>query len=202
MKSGKVKPWFSPLTLVVKQAASVLLFGALVGWKRMPLWLVREGTRSLPVAAGATGMGCIGFPAHPAWEVTAACNLSCIHCHTSGGRPSPDEMDTVEAKRFIEDLAEVEEFRMLVYTGGEPTVRRDLMDLLAHSKAMGFKNMIATNATRIDDQTARELRRNGVVGAAVSLDAPDEKTHNFVRNNPRAYELAMQRHPVHQSEPG
>ncbi|HTY23592.1 MAG TPA: radical SAM protein [Desulfomonilaceae bacterium] len=187
----KVKPFVSPPTLLLRQAASVLAFGALARWRFMPHWLVRHGLKSVPVSAGSIGMGCIGFPAHPAWEVTSACNLTCIHCHASGGKPSPDQMNTEEARRFIDDLAEVREFRMLVYTGGEPTVRPDLMDLLAHSKAVGFQNVIATNATLIDENMARELRKNGVVGAAVSLDAPTAQTHNFVRNSPSAYELAM-----------
>ena len=189
--SATLNNFYMPAILLARQALSVLSFGALVGWKYLPRWLLKEGFKSIPVSAGAIGMGCIGFPAHPAWEVTSACNLTCIHCHASGGRPSPDEMDTVDAKRFIDDLAKVTEFRMLVYTGGEPTVRADLMDLLAHSKYAGFRNVIATNATLIDINMAREMRRHGVVGAAVSLDSPTEETHNFVRNSPRAYELAM-----------
>ncbi len=187
----KVKHFAFPPTLLLRQAGSVLAFGALARWKFLPHWVFRHGFKSVPVSAGSIGMGCIGFPAHPAWEVTSACNLSCIHCHASGGKPSPDQMNTEEARRFIEDLAQVDEFRMLVYTGGEPTVRPDIMNLLAHSKAVGFQNVIATNATLIDDNMARELRRNGVVGAAVSLDAPTAQTHNFVRNSPTAYELAM-----------
>ena len=95
----KVKPFFWPPSLLLRQGASTLYFGLLVGWRYLPYWLARESVRSMPVAAGAIGMGCIGFPAHPAWEVTAACNLHCIHCHASGGRPAPDELTTAEAKR-------------------------------------------------------------------------------------------------------
>ncbi len=187
----RVKPFFLPPTLLLRQVSSILAFGALARWRFLPHWVVAHGFKSVPVSAGSIGMGCIGFPAHPAWEVTSACNLSCIHCHASGGNPSPDQLNTAEARRFIEDLAQVHEFRMLVYTGGEPMVRADIMDLLAHSKAVGFQNMIATNATLIDDNMAKEMRRNGVVGAAVSLDAPTAQTHNFVRNSTKAYELAM-----------
>lgn len=157
----------------------------------MPAWSALSGLRSIPVSAGAIGMGCIGFPAHPAWEVTSACNLSCIHCHATGGKPSPDEMDTAQAKRFINDLACADEFRMLVYTGGEPTVRPDLMELLAHSRSVGFKNVIATNAILIDDRMAQELTRTGVVGIAVSLDSCNPQTHNFVRNHRNAFEMAL-----------
>lgn len=100
-------------------------------------------------------------------------------------------MDTYQAKTFIEDLACAQEFRMLVYTGGEPTIRHDIFELLAHSKSVGFRNVIATNAMIIDDHMAMELKKAGVVGAAVSLDSARMETHNFVRNNRNAFDLAI-----------
>lgn len=187
----QVRPFYSPANLLIRQAASALLFGALVGWRKMPHWALHSGLESIPVSAGAIGMGCIGFPAHPAWEVTSACNLSCIHCHATGGKPSPDEMDTNQARTFIQDLACAQEFRMLVYTGGEPTIRHDIFELLAHSKSVGFRNIIATNAMIIDDNMALELKKTGVVGAAVSLDSAAMETHNFVRNNRNAFDMAI-----------
>jgi radical SAM protein with 4Fe4S-binding SPASM domain len=136
-------------------------------------------------------MGCIGFPAHPAWEVTGACNLKCIHCHAVSGKPAPDELDTKEAKRFIDDLARIDEFRMLVYTGGEPLVRPDIFDLFEHSKRAGFTNVIATNGTLITNDVARRMKKAGVVGAAISLDSSVAEIHNKIRSNPNAFELAM-----------
>jgi len=162
-----------------------------VGWKSFNKWFLRHSIKSLPVAAGAVGMGCIGFPAHPAWEVTGACNLRCIHCHAQSGRPAEDELTTEEAKRFIDELAEVDEFRMLVYTGGEPLVRPDIFDLLEHSKKAGFANVIATNGTLITYDLAKRLKKAGVVGAAISLDSSERSVHNRIRSNEKAFELAM-----------
>lgn len=125
---------FWPPSLVIKQLGSVLYFKHLVKWDSFYSWFFRHSFKSLPVAAGSFGMGCIGFPAHPAWEVTAACNLRCIHCHATLGKPARDELTTDEAKLFIDDLAKVDEFRMLVYTGGEPLVRPDIFKLFEHSR--------------------------------------------------------------------
>jgi radical SAM protein with 4Fe4S-binding SPASM domain len=136
-------------------------------------------------------MGCIGFPSHPVWEMTTACNLHCIHCHTSGGKSAADELDTQEGKRLISQLADVQEFRMLALTGGEPLVRPDLFELLAYAKALGFTNTMATNATLIDDQVARRLRECGVVIAAVSLDGFDPVTHDTIRGTPGAFDAAV-----------
>jgi radical SAM protein with 4Fe4S-binding SPASM domain len=164
---------------------------ALVGWREFPRWAVNYGFKCIPAAAGSRGQGCIGFPAHPVWEMTSACNLRCIHCHTSGGKPSADELTTPEAKRLLDQLAGISEFRMMAYTGGEPLVRPDLFELLAYSQSLGFTNTLATNATLIDDAVARDLRRYGVVIGAVSLDGFDAATHDYVRNQPGAFEAAM-----------
>lgn len=180
-----------PPSLMAKQLGSLLLFRHVSGWKKLPSWLMRHGLKALPVSAGATGMGCIGFPAHPAWEVTAACNLTCVHCHAAGGRPAKDELSTDEAKQFIDQLARAKEFRMLVYTGGEPLVRPDLFELLHYSKKAGFWNVIATNGTLITDDVAFRLRDAGVVGLAVSLDAANKEVHNRIRANPTAFDRAM-----------
>jgi radical SAM protein with 4Fe4S-binding SPASM domain len=124
--------------------------------------------------------------------MTAACNLRCIHCHLSAGRRAEDELTTEEAKRLLDDLASVREFRMMAFTGGEPLVRPDLHELLAYSQALGFSNTIATNATLVDEAEARRLRRNGVVIAAVSLDSSDPRVHDRVRGVPGAFEKAIQ----------
>lgn len=186
-----LKRIFWPPSLVARQLGSILYFKYLVKWNGLSSWLLRHSMKSLPVAAGAYGMGCIGFPAHPAWEVTGACNLRCIHCHATSGKPAPDELSTEEAKSFIDELAKIDEFRMLVYTGGEPLVRPDIFELLQHSKKAGFANVIATNATLIDDAMAKGLAGAGVVGAAVSLDSSVPEIHNRIRANPNAFELAM-----------
>ena len=188
----KVRPYWWPPSLILRQAGSALYVGALARWRHLPGWIVNYGFKCLPGAAGSRGMGCIGFPAHPVWEMTTACNLRCIHCHASGGKPAPDELTTEEAKRLLDQLAEVSEFRMMAFTGGEPLVRDDLFELLAYSQALGFTNTMATNATLIDDAMARRLRRHGVAIGAVSLDGFDAATHDAIRGLPGSFEAAVQ----------
>jgi radical SAM protein with 4Fe4S-binding SPASM domain len=81
---------------------------------------------------------------------------------------------------------------MMAFTGGEPLVRDDLFELLAYAQALGFANTIATNATLIDDVVAADLRRFGVVIAAVSLDGFDSSRHDFVRGLPGAFDRAVE----------
>jgi radical SAM protein with 4Fe4S-binding SPASM domain len=136
-------------------------------------------------------MGCIGFPDHAVWEMTTACNLNCIHCHVTGGESDNDELDTDEAKHLLNDLAQIRNFRMIAFTGGEPLIRPDLFELLAFSRSLGFSNTIATNATLIDDSVALRLRDNGVVIAAVSLDGLAAETHDRIRGLPGSFDKAV-----------
>lgn len=186
-----IKPFFLPPSLLCRQLGSALLMGYLNNWQKFPQWLFRHSLKAIPVSNGALGMGCIGYPGHPVWEVTAACNLNCIHCHAASGKPHPHELSTDEGKRLIDQLAEVDGFRTLVYSGGEPLVRPDIFDLLKHSKDVGFANIIATNGILIDEEMAWKLKEHGVVCNAISIDASDPDIHNFVRNSPKAFDLAL-----------
>ncbi|HCJ67800.1 MAG TPA: radical SAM protein [Elusimicrobia bacterium] len=187
----KVKPFYQPPSLLFRQAQSVLNFARLIKWEKLPSWLFNSGFKCLPVANGSLGMGCIGYPFHPVWEMTTGCNLKCIHCHASAGRRRPDELTTEEGKKLIAEIAKIEEFRMLVFTGGEPLVRPDLFTLLAYGQSLGFNLMIATNGTLIDEKMAKELKRYGVVGLAISFDHPDCKVQNYIRGKEDAFELAL-----------
>jgi len=187
----KFKPFFWPPSLLLRQLGSALLMGYLNDWKQMHRWLLSDSFKSIPVSNGALGMGCIGYPGHPVWEVTSSCNLKCIHCHAVSGNADPHELSTDEGKQLIDNLAEMDGFRTLIYTGGEPLVRRDIFELLKHSQKAGLANIIATNGTLIDEEMAFKLKDHGVVCHAISLDAPNPDIHNYVRNKPGAFDLAI-----------
>lgn len=188
---NKVKVFCNPPSLLIRQLGSALLMAYLNNWHHFPGWLFHHGFSSIPVANGATGMGCIGYPGHPVWEVTGACNLRCIHCHATSGRAAADELTTDEGKKLIDMLAANGEFRTLIYTGGEPLVRPDIFTLLKHSREAGLANIIATNGTMIDEEMAFKLKDHGVVCNAISIDAADPAVHDFVRNKPGSFELAL-----------
>ncbi|HUV09172.1 MAG TPA: radical SAM protein [Spirochaetia bacterium] len=158
----RVRSPFWPPGLIARQAASVLLIAFLSRWKRWYEWIFKYGFSCIPGAAGSKGMGCIGFPDHPVWEITGDCNLHCLHCHVPEAQGSTHEMTTGEGRRLLQQLAGVSSFRMMAFTGGEPLLRKDLFDLLAYSQVLGFTNTLATNATLVDRGVARHLRERGV----------------------------------------
>ena len=188
---NKVKAFYNPPSLLCRQLGSSLLMAYLNNWRQYAAWGFKYGFRSIPVANGALGMGCIGYPGHPVWEVTGACNLRCIHCHAISGNADADELTTDEGKRLIDSIASVSEFRTLIYTGGEPLVRPDIFELFRHSQKAGLANIIATNGTLIDEEMAFKLKDHGVVCNAISIDAADPAVHDRVRNKPGAFDLAL-----------
>ncbi|MCE5211785.1 MAG: radical SAM protein [Deltaproteobacteria bacterium] len=187
----KVKAFYNPPSLLFKQMGSAMLMGYLNHWRKFPAWTLKHGFRSIPVANGAWGMGCIGYPGHPVWEVTGACNLRCIHCHAVSGKADPHELTTDEGKRLIDTIASVSEFRTLIYTGGEPLVRPDIFELLRHSQKAGLANIIATNGTLIDEEMAFKMKDHGVVCNAISIDDSNPDTHDMVRNKKGSFDLAL-----------
>ena len=184
---NKVKAFYNPPSLLFKQLGSSLLMGYLNRWRNFPGWFFKYGFKSIPVANGAWGMGCIGYPGHPVWEVTGACNLRCIHCHAVSGKADPDELTTDEGKRLIDMIAANSEFRTLIYTGGEPLVRPDIFELLKHSQQAGLANIIATNGTLIDEEMAFKLKDHGVVCNAISIDAANPDIHDFGKEQTRLF---------------
>lgn len=192
MRPKKVtKSFYNPPTLVMKQALAALYFAYLVRWSKLPHWLLK-GRKTLPTAAGAIGMGCIGFPIHPVWEVTTACNLHCRHCHASGGKPSAEELTTEEGKMLLDQIAAVKEFRMLVLTGGEPLVRKDIIELIEYASALGLEIAIATNGTLITPELARRLKKAGVCDVAIGLDAATPSLHDYIRGVDGCFDRTMQ----------
>src|SRR5215217_3745398 len=68
------------------------------------------------------------------WELTYACNLSCVHCLSSSGRRDPRELNTAEARNVIDELERMQVFYVNI-GGGEPTVRKDFWELVEYATA-------------------------------------------------------------------
>jgi len=173
---------------LLKQALTAVIYGYLTKWHRLPFWLWRA-FRLLPVARGATGMGCIGFPTHPVWEITNRCNFRCSHCHT--GESQLKEPTTKEAKEIISQISKIKEFKMLVITGGEPLLREDLPEIILTSKKAGLPVVIATNGSLLTLERAQELKKAGVVGIALGIDGATSEIHEGLRNTKGSFKSVL-----------
>src|SRR5687768_4861743 len=83
------------------------------------------------------------------WNLTRTCNLKCVHCYTdSDAQKYSDELSTDEAKAVLDDLAAFK-VPAVLFSGGEPMVRKDLFELAEYARGLGLHVVLSTNGTLI-----------------------------------------------------
>ena len=114
------------------------------------------------------------------WELTYACNLSCVHCLSSSGRRDPRELTTAECKALIDEFERMQVFYVNI-GGGEPTVRPDFWELVDYAVAHRVGVKFSTNGIRITPDVARRLAGSDYVDVQISLDGATEQVNDAVR---------------------
>lgn len=129
-----------------------------------------------------------------AWEVTRACAYACAHCRAEAQpRRDPRELDTAEAKALVDDLAGFETRPILVLTGGDPLMRRDIFEIAAYATEKGLRVALTPTATALATRARMdEAREAGVRRVAFSLDAPEEALHDRFRGFAGSFKRTMQ----------
>ena len=125
------------------------------------------------------------------WNATQQCNLKCVHCYAhakaTGGH---DELTTRQGKELIDDLAGFG-VPVLLFSGGEPLVRKDLPELAAYAVQNGMRAVISTNGTLISAETARILKDIGLSYVGISLDGMKAINDRF-RGVDGAFDAALE----------
>lgn len=127
------------------------------------------------------------------WNLTQRCNLECAHCYMSAhaGADTRGELSTVECRRVIEQIAEVNPNVFLILTGGEPFLRKDLFEIAGYAAEKKFTTVFGTNGVLLREREARLMREHKVLGASISLDSTDRAKHDGFRRLPGAWEGAV-----------
>ncbi len=114
------------------------------------------------------------------WEVTHACNLRCRHCGIAAGRPGDDELNTEQAINVLDNISK-SGISALMLLGGEPLVRKDIVELLSYASRQ-FQTLVCTNGVLLSKEYARRLRDAGQdICIAISLDGASPQSHDFIR---------------------
>ncbi len=126
------------------------------------------------------------------FNCTQRCNLSCMHCYAScqHQQSNPNELTTSEAKALIDDLAQFG-VPVILFSGGEPIMRPDLIELLEYAVSQKMRAVISTNGTLITPELAQKFKEIGLSYVGISLDGLPEE-HNILRRSPDAFERAIQ----------
>jgi radical SAM protein len=128
-----------------------------------------------------------------AWEVTRACAYACAHCRADA-QPRRDsrELGTDEALTLIDDLAGFGNRPILVLTGGDPLMRRDLFTLARHADERGLRVSLTPTATALTTPARMRLARDaGVRRVAFSVDAAAAATHDAFRGFQGSFQRTM-----------
>jgi radical SAM protein len=127
-----------------------------------------------------------------AWEVTRACAFACKHCRADAQHsPHPDELTTPESLQLIDRLSEFGS-PILVFTGGDPMMRRDLFELIEYATRCGLRCSLTPTATALPtpERLAR-AKAAGIRRIALSLDAPTAEVHDEFRQVNGSWERTM-----------
>ena len=124
------------------------------------------------------------------WNCTRRCNLQCVHCYAqSADQQYCGEMTTAEGFALLEDLAQFGS-PVVLFSGGEPLMRKDLLELAGRAVELGLRTVISTNGTLIDEQKAEQLREIGLSYVGVSLDGMQPINDKF-RGMAGAFDKAL-----------
>jgi 12,18-didecarboxysiroheme deacetylase len=124
------------------------------------------------------------------WNITKACNLNCVHCYAHATKRAFErELSTEEAVKVLDDLAQFGT-PVVLFSGGEPLIRPDLVDLADYAVKKGMRAVISTNGTLITKKKAKELKRIGLSYVGISLDGMEEVNDRF-RRKKGAFKAAL-----------
>ena len=124
------------------------------------------------------------------WNLTYRCNLACEHCYLdAGGAPQVgtqnfadrSELGTEECFRVIDEIAAFAPECVTILTGGEPLLRRDILEIVRRAAERGLWVVVGTNGVRVTENVAGRLAEAGARGLSLSLDALDPGRHDGFR---------------------
>ncbi len=129
-----------------------------------------------------------------ALNLTERCNLSCKHCYLDAKvlkEGSCDELSTAELKTLLEQIAKTGPEAMVVLTGGEPLLRKDLEELATHATQLGLMVVVGSNGLLLSEERIKQLQNAGVAGIGLSVDSLDPVFHDEFRGRKGAWAKTM-----------
>jgi radical SAM protein with 4Fe4S-binding SPASM domain len=169
------------------------LYAFFIGLKQVLEGCLNE--QRLPKAVDSTPFR-LGFNALPVLSevaLTYRCNLSCLFCYAGCAcrkdPAHPQEMSTAEVRRVLRVIREEAQVPSVSFTGGEPTLRADLVELVEYAaRDLGLRVNLITNGTLMSRELAKNLRRAGLTSAQLSLESNEAAVHDALTQMPGSFQ--------------
>jgi len=125
------------------------------------------------------------------WELTKHCNLKCSYCRVTSDH-SCQELSTSEALGLVRKIKKEFKNVLLILSGGEACLRKDLSLILKEAQQVNLRVSLATNGTLITEKEVAMIKKYNVQRVSISLDSVNEKKHDASRGVAGAYQKAME----------
>jgi heme b synthase len=126
-----------------------------------------------------------------AWEITGRCNLNCIHCRSNSTLGSDEgDFSLEEAKTFIDELTSFAK-PVVVLSGGEPLMRKDVFEIASYGTEKGLRMALATNGALVTDEICDRIKESGIRIVSLSLDGSTAEIHDDFRKQEGAFEATL-----------
>src|SRR5262245_24767571 len=129
-------------------------------------------------------------PAKVSWEVINSCDSRCKSCQRWTEKTSPKMLTSEEGFRLLDQIAESGTLAVS-FTGGEPTLREDITDLIGHARKNGLSTALSSNGLTLDEKKARSLVDAGLKVLSISIDGPDPELNDDIRGVDGYFEKAV-----------
>lgn len=130
----------------------------------------------------------LSAPKSAVWDVTYRCNLKCRHCLTESGKAIKGELNTAQALKLIDNLADSKVF-YLSLSGGEPFLRPDIVTILKHAVSKNMSIEIASNGVAVSEKILKEIYSLPIFHVQISLDGIGSQ-HDDMRGVQGAFEAS------------
>ena len=130
----------------------------------------------------------MALPVSIHWDLTWRCDHKCVHCYLTD-RQQP-ELSYEEAVRVLDELVEAGTLTIL-FSGGDPFLRPDAIDIMRAARARDFDVRINTHGNFIDDVLADALAEIGVSKVSISVYSDTPEPHDAVTLIPGSHEKSL-----------
>ena len=125
-------------------------------------------------------------------SVTERCQCHCVHCYARGREEERlKELDTAEVRSLIDQGRRLGA-AYVVFSGGEPLLRKDIVELVSYAHRKGLITRINTNGLLFTPENTKRLKEAGLTQAGVSIDDPDPEVHDRLRGLPGGYAKTLE----------